>query len=182
MKRVVACTLVSALMAGCGGGGSGSDLEKTSGNTTPDTGNEDNGAVTPSDQITVLEGTWNKQCGPVEGETHHDIVTVSFTGGTFASSIENYIDSGCSIPFQEAPNPTSSGNFALGDDILLSDGLTATELDTHITQFDGAHFDINEYSIIYIDNDIFYTAEGTTDSTAQRPTSLDYGRPFYRIN
>lgn len=186
MKRVVACTLVSALMAGCGGGGNGSDLKKDGVNTTPDSGspdgNENNVPVTPSDQITVLEGTWKKQCGHVEGEAHYDIVTVSFTRGQLTTSIENYIDSRCITPLQEAPNPTSSGNFALGEDVLLSTGLTATELDTHVTQFDGADFDINEYNIVYIDNNMLLTGEGEADSPEQRPTSLDYDRPFYRVN
>lgn len=182
MKKFLFCTLASVMMVGCGGGGSGSVLEETEENADPEIGNEDSGAVTPSDQITVLDGTWKKQCGPVEGEPHYDIVTVSFSRGEFTTDIENYIDSGCTTPQPFAPNPTSSGNFALGDDVLLSDGLTATEFNIHTTQFDGAFFDIKEYDIVYIDNDTLYAGDGETDSPLQRPTSLDYDRPFYRIN
>ncbi|MFV8570255.1 hypothetical protein ACNQ6O_03500 [Marinobacter sp. SBS5] len=177
MKRIALFTLVSALMAGCGGGGSGSDLDKVDGNTpTSDK------IPPPSDEITKLEGTWKKQCGPVQGEVHHDIVTVTFTRGTFSTSIENYTDSGCTIPLPEAPNPTSSGYFTLGADVVLGSGITATELDTHVTQYNGADWEIDEYTIVYINNNILFTAEGDGDSPAQRPTSLDYNRPFYRIN
>lgn len=182
MKKLLFCTLVSAMMVGCGGGGSGSVLEETNENPNPETGNEDSDAVTPSDQITVLDGTWKKQCGPVEGEPHYDIVTLSFSRGEFTTDIENYIDSGCTAPLTMAPNPTSSGNFELGDDVVLSDGVTATEINTHITQFDGAYFDIVEYNIIYINNDTLYSGDDLVDSPVQRPTSLDYNRPFYRIN
>lgn len=186
MKRILACTFISALMVGCGGGGSGSDLEKTNENTTPGSGssdgNDDSDPVTPPDQVTVLEGTWKKPCGHVEGEAHYDIVTVSFTRSAFATSIENYIDSACTTPLPEAPNPTSSGNFTLGEDVLLSSGLTATELTSHVTQFNGADFEIDEYNVVYINNNILYTGEGTTSSPDQRPTSLDYNRPFYRLN
>ncbi|MBU2953685.1 hypothetical protein [Marinobacter sp. F3R08] len=186
MKRIVMCTLVSALMAGCGGGGNGSNLEPVNEDTTPDTGTpeegEDNGTVTPGDQVTVLEGTWKKQCGSVDGESHYDIVTVSFTLGTFTTSIENYIDSGCTIPLQEAPNPVSSGNFSLGEDVVLSEGLTATELDTHVTQFDGAYFEIYEYDIIYINNNVLYAGIESGSSPEQRASSLNYNRPFYRLN
>lgn len=182
MKKVLVCTLVSALMAGCGGGSNGSDLEKNNPDTASGSDSSDSGAVTPTNQVTVLEGTWKKQCGPVEGEEHHDIVTVTFTRSEFTSSIENYTDTSCTNPLEMAPNPTASGNFTLGEDVLLSDGITAIELDTHITQFDGAPFDINEYNIAYIDNDSLYFGEGEADSPQQRPTSLDYDRPFFRMN
>ncbi|WP_286811903.1 hypothetical protein, partial [Marinobacter sp. UBA2678] len=64
----------------------------------------------------------------------------------------------------------------------LSSGLTATELTSHVTQFNGADFEIDEYNVVYINNNILYTGEGTTSSPDQRPTSLDYDRPFYRLN
>lgn len=186
MKKVLVCTLVSALMAGCGGGSDGSDLEKSNPNTASGSDspeeNRDDGAMTPTNQVTELEGTWKKQCGPVEGEEHHDIVTVTFTRGEFTSSIENYTNTSCTVPFEMAPNPTSSGTFTLGEDVLVSDGTTAIELDTHVTQFDGAPFDINDYTIVYINNDSLYLGEGEADSPQERPTSLNYDRPFYRLN
>lgn len=186
MKKVLVCTLVSALMTGCGGGGSGSDPENTNPNTASGSESPEEtkggGAITPTNQATVLEGTWRKQCGPVEGEEHYDIVTVTFTRSEFTGSIENYTNPGCTTPLQMAPNPTSSGILTVGEDLLLSTGLTATELDTHITQFNGAPFEIDDYTIFYIDNDTLYLGEGEADSPQQRPTSLDYDRPFYRVN
>ncbi|MBZ0334602.1 hypothetical protein [Marinobacter sp. AL4B] len=186
MTRIALFTLVSALMTGCGGGGSGDDPGKIEEGTPPDSGSsdgsDDNDNATPSDEITLLEGTWNKQCGPVKGEVHHDIVTITFTRGTFSTSIENYIDSGCMVPLPEAPNPTSSGYFTLGADVVLGSGITATELDSHVTRYNGADWEIDEYTIVYIENNILYTGEGDGESPAQRPTSLDYDRPFDRVN
>ncbi|MGK0524140.1 MAG: hypothetical protein ACI92N_001779 [Pseudomonadales bacterium] len=182
MKRMVMCTLVSVLMAGCGDGGNGSNLESVNEDTGSSGEGEDNGTITPGDQITALEGTWKKQCGNVDGESHYDIVTVSFTQGTFTTSIENYIDSGCTTPFQEAPNPISSGVFSLGEDVLLSEGVTATEFNTHVTQFNGADFEINEYDIVYINNNVLYAGLESGSSPELRPTSLNYNRQFYRLN
>ncbi len=42
--------------------------------------------------------------------------------------------------------------------------------------------EIDEYTIVYIENNILYTGEGDGESPAQRPTSLDYDRPFDRVN
>lgn len=182
MKRILVCTLVSAFMVGCGGGGNGSNPESVNEETGSSGEGEDNGTVTPGDQVTALEGTWNKQCGKVDGESHYDIVTVSFTVGKVSTNIENYIDGGCTIPVQEAPNPVASGNFSLGENIVLSDGVTATELNTHVTRFDGAEFDIYEYDIFYIDNDTLYTSIESGSTPEQRPTSLNYNRPFDRVD
>lgn len=182
MKRILVCTLVSALMVGCGGGGNGSNLESVNEDAGSPGEGEDNGPVTPGDQITALEGTWKKQCGRVDGELHYDIVTVTFTRGTYTTSIENFIDSGCLTPLPEAPNPVASGNFSLGEDVLLSDGVTATELNTQVTRFNGADFEINEYDIVYIKNNVLYTSIESGSSPELRPTSLNYNRPFDRLN
>lgn len=182
MKRILVCTLVSALMTGCGGGDNGSSLESGNEETGSPGEGEDNGTITPSDQITALEGSWKKQCGAVDGESHYDIVTLSFSGGTYTTSIENYIDSGCTTPFQDAPNPVASGVFSLGENVLLSDGVTATELNIHVTQFNGADFEIYEYDVVYITNNVLYTSIESGSSPELRPTSLNYNRPFDRLN
>ncbi|MAA65553.1 MAG: hypothetical protein CL581_12330 [Alteromonadaceae bacterium] len=186
MRTILAFTLASTLMAGCGGSSDSSDQGTNSSGTGSESdssqGGNDNDSTNPTGEATVLEGTWRKQCGPVAGQEHSDIVTLTFTGNTFTSDIENYLDAGCNVPYAEAPNPTASGTFVLGEDVMLSSGVTATELDSHITQFDGAPFDIDEYNVIYIQGDILYTGEGEADSPQQRPTSLDYNRPFDRVN
>lgn len=178
MKRILLCTLISALLAGCGGESHGNDLEELDENTSLETGSEANGAVTSAIQRTVLEGTWQKQCGPVEGAAHYDFVTVSFSYGKFSTHIKNYNNSHCTDLFNEA---TSSGNFALGGDVLLSDGATATELIFNTIEYNGAHFDDKEYNIVYIDKDTFYAGSDSFDSPTQWPTSLDYSSPFYRV-
>ncbi len=184
MKKILAFTLVSALMTGCGGGSNGGEQDSNSlGNDSGSGSSQDsNGSSSGSGQATVLEGTWRKPCGPVSGQEHHDIVTFTSTGNTFTSSIENYIDASCTTPYAEAPNPTASGTFTLGDNVVLGDGVTATEHDSHITQFNGAPFIIDDYNIIYIQDDTLYIGEGEAETPEQRPTTLDYSRPYYRVN
>lgn len=186
MKKILALTLVSALMAGCGGGSSGGDLEADNpdngSGSDSSQGDGDNGSGTPTDQVTALDGTWKKDCGPVEGQEHYDIVTVTHDRGTFTSSIENYRDASCTLPLEYSPNPTASGSYTVGEDVSLSDGVTATKMDSHITQFNGAPFDINDYNIFYIQNNILYIGKGDADTPQTRPATLDYDRPYYRIN
>lgn len=184
MKKILAFTLVSTLMAGCGGGSDGGDqssnnLGNGSGSGSSQGGNDN---ASGTGEATVLEGTWRKPCGPVPGQEHHDIVTFTSTGNTFTTSIENYSDASCTNPYEYAPNPTASGTFTLGDDVLLSDGVTATEHDSHITQFNGSPFILDDYNIIYIQGDMLYIGEGEADTPEQRPTTLDYNRPYYRVN
>ncbi|SFM32598.1 hypothetical protein [Marinobacter zhejiangensis] len=186
MKKILAFTLVSALMTGCGGGSDGDDQNTNnpgSGSGTDSSqGGNDHGSGASNGEPTVLEGTWRKPCGPVPGEEHHDIVTFTSTGNEFTSSIENYTDANCTNPHPDAPNPTSLGTFTLGDDVLLSDGVTATEFDSHITHFDGAPFIVDDYNIVYIQGDTLYIGVEGGETPAQRPTSLDYDQPYYRVN
>jgi len=57
-------------------------------------------------------------------------------------------------------------------------------MDTHITQFNGAPFDIDDYSLYYLDEDIVYfgDTEGFKDgsSNALRSDTIDFNRAFYR--
>lgn len=181
MKKILALTLISALMAGCGGGSSGgsndSDVNK------PDNGNSNgNETGTPSGEATVLEGTWNKPCGLVPDSGHYDIITHTYTGNQFHTSIENYTDANCTTLFPEGGNPTASGYFTLGDKVVTGSGVTATEEDSHITEYDGVPFDLHEYTIFLIDNDTLYYGDGEAEAPEQRPTQLDYNRAYYRVN
>lgn len=198
MEKLVLLSLVSALMAGCVGNESytkignyfkGSDknpvteIEDTESEGTDTENNADdtekvyNATVTTSD----LEGSWRKPCGHVEGEAHYDIVTVSFSRSEFTTDIKNYLDAGCTSPLPGAPNPTSLSKFTLGNGVMLNDGTIVTEVDSRTMRYDGAHFYPEEHSIVYIKNDTLYTGADDQD-TLQRPTRLDYNRPFHKIN
>lgn len=181
MGKLVLLSLVSVLMAGCVGHGT----YPKSTDETPDIENEGdnteqvyNAAVTLSD----LEGSWRKPCGPVDGSPHYDIVTLSFSHSKLTTDIKNYLDAGCAQPYREAPNPTAFIQFKLGNGIMLNDGVIVTEMNTRTMHFDGAHFYPEEYNIVYIKNDTLYAGVDDQDTTLQRPTRLDYKRPFHKIN
>ncbi|TCS38749.1 hypothetical protein [Reinekea marinisedimentorum] len=166
----------AVLISGCGSeGGSTVDeaVPSTVENNTPST--------------TELEGSWLKSCSAVDQEdpeTLYDIVALEFTGSTFSSSIQNYTDSSCLTSFDYAPNPTSSGYFSLGSDVTTSGGLQATEIDTHIEIYNGAEFDIDEYTIYYIDGTALYVGDdsGINDASSAelRPNALNFERVFVK--
>ena len=164
--------LPMVFLAGCGGSSSGS--------STSD-------GTSFSSEPTELEGSWRKPCSPadpLDPDTHYDIITLTFIGNEFFSDIENYEDSGCTLPLAIAPNPTASGTFILGDLITASDGTQAREIDTHIDTYNGAPFIIDDYVIYRIETDILYLADesGIRDGStpALRPQTLDYMRPYNR--
>jgi len=152
----------------------------------------ENSLITPTTDTDTsgsgsLSGTWLKPCGSVDNtdpDSLYDIVEVTLTGSSFSSSILNYIDPSCSTLLSMAPNPTSSGTHTTGENFTTTGGLTATEMDTHITQFNGAPFDIDDYSLYYLDEDIVYfgDTEGFKDgsSNALRSDTIDFNRAFYR--
>lgn len=171
--------LMIALTYGCGG--SSSNEEDTDSNT------DASGNPGAGNQSTELEGSWRKSCSAsdeTDPDTFYDIVTLTFAGNGFGSSIENFVDANCSNPLPAAANPTASGTFTMGNSVSLSDGNSATQLDTHIDTYNGAPFVIDDYSIFLIDNNILYL--GADDdifdgsSTMLRSQTLDYNRQFLR--
>lgn len=181
MEKLVLLSLVTVLMASCVGHETypksiyeDPDIENEGNNT----GKEYNATVTLSE----LEGSWRKPCGPVDGSPHFDIVTISFSRSEFTTDIKNYIDAGCTQPYREAPNPTALIKFKLGNGIMLNDGTIVTEMNSRTMHSDGADFYPEEYNIIYIKNGTFYAGVDDQDTTLQRPTRLDYKRPFHKVN
>ncbi|WP_425641987.1 hypothetical protein ACPUEK_01055 [Marinomonas gallaica] len=65
---------------------------------------------------------------------------------------------------------------------MLNDGTIVTEMNSRTMHSDGADFYPEEYNIIYIKNGTFYAGVDDQDTTLQRPTRLDYKRPFHKIN
>lgn len=132
-----------------------------------------------------LAGTWLKACGPAMDGTHYDIVQLQFDASTFNSSIQNFTDPGCTAPFPASPNPTARGTVRLGQSVTATGGEQVIEVDTHITSFNGAPFDITEYGVIQLVDGGFYLAQtdpsgngGTTP--AARLMRLDRSRLYAR--
>lgn len=135
-----------------------------------------------SGNISALIGTWSRDCAeenPGEADTLYDTVKLTFEDSAAHTDINVYEDSACTIPFLHAPNPTASGTYTIGDSFTSVEGLEVIELDTHITEMNGAEFDILEYTIFYIDGNRLYMGENSDDSQ-DRPTSLDFIRVFYK--
>ncbi len=171
----------------CGGGSSGGTQNPTNSNSDAPTSAISSGSASSANsntQSTELEGTWKKLCAQADDGEHYDIVTVTFTRNTLSSNIENYEDSSCTIPLSYAPNPTASGTFIIGATVTLADATQAKELDSHIDTYAGAPFDIDEYGLYRIENDLLYIekkSEPYNGTTPQlRPNTLDYNRPFHR--
>ncbi|RMD81389.1 MAG: hypothetical protein D6820_05200 [Lentisphaerae bacterium] len=176
------------ILAGCGGGGGSSDgLDNADAGASTNTGST--GAGTHQ-SATILEGSWTKPCGIGEGENSsdpnafYDVVTLTFSGNEFYSDIKNYSDAECTTPYPVAPNPTSSGTFTLGDTVTTTSGVQATAIDTHITRFNGAEFDIHDYNIVRLSENMLYLGDesGINDgeTAERRPDTLDFERVFYQ--
>ena len=175
--RLFGIVLLAVGMAACGGSG-GVDAPASGGGTGGGSG------------ATALEGTWVKACGigkgedPTDPKAFYDVVTLKFTGSNFESDIKNYSDSGCTVPIPNVPNPTAKGSFVLGNVTMTTGGLQATEIDSHITEFNGAPFDIDDFDIFRIDgvNLYFGDISGINDGTAPalRPNTLDFNRVYMR--
>jgi hypothetical protein len=151
------------------------------GGSSDDIGNVNVGSVNNS--ATVLEGRWLKSCSPVD-DSHYDIVSITVSSNQFMSDIENYEDAVCTVPLSFSPNPTSDGTLTIGDALLTTGGLDATEVVTNITHFNGAPFILNAYDIFYIDGDNLYfgdvNGDGDTSTPDLRPSTLDFTAVFVR--
>ncbi len=172
--RLLFLVLLALMTSACGGGSSGSN------STNP---------VSPlSTTPTILEGTWLKSCGVVDAadpSSFYDIVTATFSGNSFSSSIQNFTDANCTVPFALAPNPTASGVFSLsGVAVTTTSGVQAFEFDSSITQSNGAPFDNDDFDIFYLNGNTLYFGiiDGVLDASTPslRPDTLDFNRGFVR--
>jgi hypothetical protein len=173
------------IITACGGGGGSSPSASTNTDSTQ-TVTDSTPTVTDSTP-TVLEGSWKKSCGavdPADPDSLYDEVTLTFAGNGFTSDIKNFTNSLCTTPLPMYPNPKAAGNFVIGNQITTTGGLNATELDSHITSFNGAPFDENDYTIFVIENDILLLGDDDDfldGSTAQlRSDTIDTNRQFIR--
>lgn len=186
MKHFLVLALIFFVITGCEGGDGSSGLQAIA-EGGQGSGSSQDQVAPPAPALrqggtTALQGTWRKACGA--NDEFFDVVTLTFRGDQFSTSIENYTDSRCSIPLEYAPNPTATGRFSLGREVILSDGVTATEMDRHISQFNGAPFDIHEYSVVHIKDNVMYHPfdDEAMDNPQHRPDTLDFSRAFKRVN
>lgn len=137
----------------------------------------------------AIIGAWKKPCGlddddNDEDEPFYDIVDATFSGNIFTTSIHIYQDSACTIPFAGFPNARASGVFIVGNSVTTTSGVMATELDTHITQTNGAPFIIDGYGLFYIDGNTLYVEHDADNYSGESPElrsdTLDTNRVFYR--
>lgn len=169
-----------------------SNSSEMSSSSSIDAGNSSSAATSSSstssavsstgNNSSVLVGTWFRDCAeenPGEEDTLYDTVELQIDQLKMNSDIRVYEDASCTIPFAHAPNPTASGTYIIGTTFTSDDGLEVTELDTHLTEINGAEFDIHEYTIFYIDGERLYFGIDTEDTT-HRVTNLDLIRVFYK--
>lgn len=169
-------TFFSSLIA-CGGGSSSDKNSDDNVDTTT-------GIINANNTPTILEGTWHKACGPIESqfpEDGYDIVTITFTLNQLYSDIENYIDASCSQPFPDLPNPTAYSIIAIGEEVMTTGGLMATQVDTEITQSSNPDVFVDRtYDIFYIDTDNLYLGDYEADTPENRTNTLSFDRVFVR--
>ena len=175
MDRRVFLVLISTLaIAACGGGSGSSDVHQAPVNEEE---------KIESDE-TVLDGVWVKECGPAE-ETEddplYDVVTLTFEGYDFKSDIKNFMDASCMTPLAVAPNPTSIGDLSIGDEIVAESGLLVHEIDTHITEYNGAEFDLYDYTIFRIEADKLYLGKDTGMNDGESAETRHQALNFERI-
>jgi len=180
MKHFLVIAIVAALSA-CGGGSSGSNDNNNSGAG----GGTSNPPPTPNPaQTTVLEGTWFKGCGPIDAafpEDGYDIVTITVSGDSFSTAIENYTDAACSVAFPSLPTASANGTVTIGSNFTNLDGDTVTELDILTSNSsDPDIFDVAEFDIFLIEGDFIYFGEESGITENERPEFLDREREFLR--
>lgn len=174
MKKTIIALSVSSFLLTLSACGSGGDSTEKSTTASDSNGN---GTAT-----TQLDGVWFKDCYAEDAsdpETFYETIEVTFSKGNIASDIHIYTDSLCTSPMPLAPNPTASGTFTIGSSFTSGDGITVQELDSHITEANGAPFDEYSYTIFYIDGDQLYVGEDA-ETPEERPTMLDFTEAFIK--
>jgi hypothetical protein len=188
LKNPISVLVMVFALTACGGGNSGDDVDGEEPVNSNDNGEivDSGGDGGASGKVTELEGTWIKPCGIMDmedPETHYDVVEIVFTGSRFTSDIKNYVDSSCTQPLSFAPNPTASGTFALGGEVTTESGIKAREMDSHITTFDGADFNVDKFTIYAIETGALYMGADTDEKDGSTPehraTTLDFERAYF---
>ena len=134
-----------------------------------------------------LDGTWLKSCGlanPDDFFVLFDIVTTTIDEMTFSTSFENYTDPSCTVPFEYAPNPITSGTIVVGKATLVDGGNEAVEIDSYTEKFNGEDVDVIEYSVYRVSgNSLLFgqsTEENDGSSVDNRHSQMANTRVFVR--
>ena len=136
-------------------------------------------------QASPLEGSWIRHCQIADAsdpESHYDIIRLKFSSDSFSSDIKNFTDSQCLHALKYAPNPTASGKFSIAKSFENSQGKTVTEIDTLITKFNGAPFDIKQFEVFMIqENKLYFSVQSSDDTSStaqQRETNINFSHYF----
>ena len=110
-----------------------------------------------------LEGSWLSSCKLIDSSVSsdsydlmYDIIKLTFKGNTFHSDIKIFTDAGCNLAHPQVPNPTANGQFTTGKTFENSSKQQVTEIDTLITQFNGADFEISKFQVFLIQANKLY--------------------------
>lgn len=142
-----------------------------------------------SQEAPNLTGIWLKPCGPIgdphDPEEFFDIVTMNFQSGSqWEVNILNFTDANCTTSYDVSPNPTAAGTYEIGDHITDINNNIVHQIDTHVTSFNGAPFDMHEYDIVMVEENTLYhgNSYGALDATspARRPNTLNRQRVWHR--
>jgi len=85
-----------------------------------------------SNAITELEGVWETGCLIWNDSVIYGIETMAFISNTFTSKLTLYSDANCSLP---GIAEESTGNYLIGNKIILSSGQTVNAIDENITRW-----------------------------------------------
>ncbi|MES9969876.1 MAG: hypothetical protein ABW092_07550 [Candidatus Thiodiazotropha sp.] len=161
------------IMQGCGGGGGSSDNPTD----TSDTGNGSN-----SDQASQLAGRTWQLCNQFSATS--TLFTQEYTETGFAATYNTYQNDSCSgTPFTS--DEIVSGTYTVGGDVTTTGGVTATELDYHVTSAFGSPLPVADqyslYDIYYIDNDALYFSDESSTEAQSRPDTIDFSDAYLLI-
>lgn len=157
--------IISLFLFACGGGEDGN-------------GNNDN-IKKPGTIDTALVGSWTSPCNGsslFSVQTHYRIND----DGTYEMRIRTYNAAGCSA--SSIPSPTLSGTYSIGQDVTISTGNMATQIEfvnTQIVQLPGDPVDVNPAQIsrgLYLldasGTTLYLNAIGAANNDPAYPTDL----------
>lgn len=183
MGSVVLACVIALAGAGCGGsGGNGGNGDND------DDSQADNGTEPDAELFAELEGTWERVCHDLDGESaFHQDSLVTYDNGTAEIDFRFYEDESCNEPVGEA---RIVYDVALGETIVTESGLEAREIDMEVVEdpdeVAAAEQEFNIYHIEEGDQDTKYRGQSDPDdppaTAGQRPNTLDFEVPAFRVD
>ncbi|MBX2824841.1 MAG: hypothetical protein KTR33_08950 [Gammaproteobacteria bacterium] len=143
---------------------------------------------TTADDDTVIEtvvtpqlpGSWSTGClvkpNSLSVRLTYLREVISFTSDTISFEYGEFTDPGCSVVAISNPGTTRTGAWALGGEVVTTDGLTALEFDYAVAEA-GASAVLNQNILYFQENRIFL---GIPTQSGARPDTLALEVPYTR--